>query len=118
MLAFVDVDQLKEVNDSRGHAVGDRLLRQTAETLRSSLRAYDVVVRWGGDEFLCALPNISRSAAADRLTKVAATLAGAETGHSISFGLAGYEPNDAVMELVARADADLLATRSAREHGA
>ncbi len=57
-LAFVDVDDLKTVNDSRGHLAGDALLRLVAETLLSSVRRYDVVVRYGGDEFVWALPNL------------------------------------------------------------
>jgi diguanylate cyclase (GGDEF)-like protein len=113
-LAFVDVDGLKEVNDMHGHAVGDRLLRLVADTMQSSLRRYDVVSRYGGDEFLCAMPNLRKDAAAKRLTAIAATLSAAETGHSISFGLAEHQPAESVEELVARADADLLAARRAR----
>lgn len=113
-LAFVDVDGLKEVNDTDGHAVGDRLLRLVADTMQANLRRYDLVARYGGDEFLCAMPNIRRDAAAKRMAAIAATLSAAETGHSISFGLAELQPADSVEELVARADADLLASRRAR----
>ncbi|HEY6029428.1 MAG TPA: diguanylate cyclase, partial [Gaiellaceae bacterium] len=72
------------------------------------------VARYGGDEFLCAMPNLRREAAAKRMTAIAATLSAAETGHSISFGLAELQSADGVEELVARADADLLAFRRAR----
>ncbi|MDQ3859077.1 MAG: GGDEF domain-containing protein, partial [Actinomycetota bacterium] len=114
-LAFVDVDDLKKVNDSHGHAVGDRLLYLAVEAMRATLRPYDVVVRYGGDEFLCAMPNITRGAATERMTAIAATLSAAETGHSISFGLAEHQPDDGLQELVGRADADLLAARRWRE---
>jgi len=117
-VAFVDVDNLKGVNDRDGHAAGDRLLRLTAATMRAKLRPYDVVVRYGGDEFLCAMPNISRGAAAERMTVIASALSAAELGRSISFGLAEHRTDDAPEELVARADADLLAAREARDRGA
>src|SRR5438552_15052647 len=55
VLAFVDVDGLKAVNDSQGHLAGDALLRLLGETLRANVRPYDVIVRYGGDELLCAM---------------------------------------------------------------
>lgn len=55
---FMDLDGLKPVNDSYGHAAGDRLLAATAARLRQSLRSYDFVGRVGGDEFLAILPGI------------------------------------------------------------
>ena len=54
-LAFVDIDGLKAVNDSRGHAGGDELLVLVADTIRTNVRPYDLIVRYGGDEFLCGL---------------------------------------------------------------
>ena len=116
-VAFVDVDRLKEVNDSHGHTAGDQLLRRAATAMRETLRPYDVVVRYGGDEFLCAMPNISTDAAVDRLTAIAATLTNAGTGHSITFGLAEHRLAAVELEdLIAQADADMLATRHTREH--
>src|SRR4051794_12494598 len=55
-VAFVDVDQLKRINDERGHAAGDEALRAVGNALRTALRSYDIVMRYGGDEFVCALP--------------------------------------------------------------
>jgi diguanylate cyclase (GGDEF)-like protein len=114
-LAFIDVDGLKEVNDSQGHPAGDGLLRLVVETLRANVRPYDVIVRYGGDEFLCAMPDLNRAAARDRMEKIAAALTMADTRHSITFGLAEHEPADGLNELIGRADADLLKARSARE---
>lgn len=117
-LAFVDVDRLKDVNDSAGHASGDRLLRLVASTVRGNLRSYDVLVRYGGDEFLCAMPNISAEAVAQRMAAIATTLSQSETGHGISFGLAEYQHGDGLPELVARADAGLLVAKRRGDHDA
>jgi diguanylate cyclase (GGDEF)-like protein len=56
---FMDLNGLKPINDSYGHAAGDKLLAATASRLRSSLRSYDFVARIGGDEFLAVLPGVS-----------------------------------------------------------
>jgi diguanylate cyclase (GGDEF)-like protein len=60
---MIDIDRLKEINDARGHAVGDSVLRMTAIAIRESLRDSDVGARWGGDEFAIIAPETSREAA-------------------------------------------------------
>lgn len=110
-LAFIDVDGLKEVNDTEGHVEGDRLLRLVADVLRANVRSYDVIVRYGGDEFLCAMPNVTRAAARARMDAIAATVVEADERYAISFGLAELEPGDRLEDLVGRADASLLEAR-------
>lgn len=117
-LAFIDVDHLKERNDSRGHAAGDRMLREVAETLRASLRAYDVVIRYGGDEFVCALPGMDLVDATARLAIVNTTLAYADEPGSVTIGLAELQPGESVERLIARADAALLHQRRQQRGGA
>jgi diguanylate cyclase (GGDEF)-like protein len=56
-VVIADLDNLKSVNDAYGHAAGDRLLRQCSDLLRSTLRPYDKLYRWGGDEFLLVIPS-------------------------------------------------------------
>lgn len=117
VLCFVDVNGLKQVNDSRGHLAGDALLQLVGETLRACVRPYDVIVRYGGDELICAMTNLSVPQASDRFDQVAASLTAVDADHSISFGLAAAGPGDTLRELTARADANLLASRdSARRH--
>ena len=111
MLAFIDVDGLKLLNDSQGHLAGDTLLHLVSETLRANVRPYDVILRYGGDEFICAMPNLSASDARERFERIAALLTAADAKHSITFGLAEAEPADTLQELIARADADLLQAR-------
>ena len=118
MLAFIDVDGLKQVNDSQGHLAGDMLLRRVGKTLRANVRPYDVIVRYGGDELVCAMPNLSAAEARVRFEKVAAELTAANAKHSVTFGLAEAGPADSLQELIARADADLLeARRSGQSNG-
>jgi len=59
-LAYLDVDNFKSINDSLGHATGDRLLKKVANCLVSSLRATDVIARLGGDEYACLLPETNQ----------------------------------------------------------
>ncbi len=59
-LFLLDVDHFKNINDTHGHAVGDAVLKMIAENLRDILRETDMIVRWGGEEFLAFLPAISR----------------------------------------------------------
>jgi diguanylate cyclase (GGDEF)-like protein len=114
VLAFVDVNGLKAVNDTRGHAAGDRMLREVVATLRTKLRSYDLVIRFGGDEFLCAIPGVSMDEAAERLAAVNTTLAASPERGSVTSGLADLQEHDSFEDLVARADAALYRRR--QEH--
>ena len=116
VLAFVDVDGLKEVNDSEGHLAGDALLQLVGETIRANVRPYDVIVRYGGDEFVCAMPNISAAEARSRFERIAVALAAVQSRHSVTFGIAAAEPQETLKELLARADADLLEARRGHSH--
>ena len=113
VLAFVDVDGLKQVNDDEGHLAGDALLKLVGETIRASVRPYDLVVRYGGDEFVCAMSNISVGEGRARFERIADALAAVNPEHSVTFGIAEADPGDGLQELLARADGDLLEARRA-----
>jgi diguanylate cyclase (GGDEF)-like protein len=57
---MIDLDHFKQVNDAHGHLVGDRVLQAVAEVLTSSARRYDVVGRWGGEEFVVLCPEVTK----------------------------------------------------------
>jgi diguanylate cyclase (GGDEF)-like protein len=69
-LVLVDVDHFKDVNDRHGHLVGDIVLREVAAVLSGSVRAMDRVARWGGEEFLIALPGGSAVLGAEAATRL------------------------------------------------
>ncbi|MFO7976765.1 MAG: GGDEF domain-containing protein, partial [Candidatus Hydrogenedentota bacterium] len=62
-LAFVDIDEFKEVNDVHGHAAGDRALISLAEVFKENIRSVDIVVRYGGEEFVLFFPETGEEAA-------------------------------------------------------
>ncbi|MGW8228652.1 MAG: diguanylate cyclase, partial [Gammaproteobacteria bacterium] len=64
-LLLLDLDRFKLVNDTHGHAAGDNLLKKLATEMTASLRPYDNLGRWGGEEFLCVLPNTDLQGALD-----------------------------------------------------
>ena len=68
-------DRLKDVNDREGHAAGDALLRDLVALLRSKLRPYDPVVRWGGDEFVCTISDADLETARSRFEEIRQALA-------------------------------------------
>lgn len=74
VVAFLDLDGFKFVNDSAGHAAGDRLLREVAEHLRRATRACDLVARVGGDEFCIAFPETDRASAYVALERIRGTI--------------------------------------------
>jgi diguanylate cyclase (GGDEF)-like protein len=113
VIGFLDVDRLKHVNDTRGHAAGDDLLRAVVAALRSSLRSYDVVIRYGGDEFVYSLAGADLPAALARFHAMSGLLAHRVPGRSVSAGFSELRLMDDLDALIGRADRDLYARRAA-----
>ncbi|HEX8906636.1 MAG TPA: GGDEF domain-containing protein, partial [Longimicrobiaceae bacterium] len=108
----MDLDGFKAVNDQQGHQGGDRVLCQVADVLRSEARGSDVVVRFGGDEFLAILPGGNAAAANLLADRVRARLAGLV---GLSAGIAVYHPElSSPDDLVREADRALYDVKRAR----
>jgi diguanylate cyclase (GGDEF)-like protein len=115
VLAFVDADNLKGINDMHGHAAGDEVLRQVVSTIRGCVREYDLIVRFGGDEFLCGLLNVNLADAAKRF-QVAKTDLAAIPHASFTVGLVELAPDDGLHNLIGRADAAMYQKRRQRKN--
>lgn len=108
-LVFVDLDHFKQVNDSFGHDTGDAVLVASARILRSRLRPYDVLARWGGEEFVVLLPGASGEharAVAERLRDGLESLIVPPCPSPVtgSFGVARQRQGEAASALLRRAD--------------
>jgi two-component system cell cycle response regulator len=119
-LLLVDADRFKRINDEHGHAVGDVVLREIAQRLRERVRREDAVGRWGGEEFVVALPETTPDGAArvaESLRAAVADTAVAADGQTalavtVSIGVAAWTGED-LDELVARSDRALYAAKAA-----
>ena len=97
---FLDLDHFKLINDSHGHSVGDEVLKMAAQRMQASMREEDTVSRYGGDEFVILLTQISQVSDAIRVAEkviaalaVPSTIKGQEQGWSTSIGISLY-PDD------------------------
>jgi diguanylate cyclase (GGDEF)-like protein len=121
LLFYIDVDGLKSINDSAGHAAGDSMLTRTAQVLRAVFRDSDVLGRLGGDEFAALAPatypnacnlilqRLQDAVAADNRSRVESTL-------SLSVGSAGFNPGkpSLISDLLRKADMAMYENKVAR----
>jgi diguanylate cyclase (GGDEF)-like protein len=113
VVVYVDVVGLKTLNDRDGHSAGDALLTHVVGRIRAHLRSYDLIVRLGGDEFLCVMSEMTRREARVRFDAIGAGLAAADKPSAISSGFAVLRPGDDAEQLIARADGELIESRRA-----
>jgi diguanylate cyclase (GGDEF)-like protein len=114
---LVDLDHFKQVNDTYGHQAGDYVLREIGALLRRTLRAYDILIRWGGDEFLVVLPVVEREQAFKlaervRLAVENVRLAGIP-GITASLGVASLGSDFSFDAMFAAADRQLYRAKAA-----
>jgi diguanylate cyclase (GGDEF)-like protein len=113
-----DLDHFKAVNDTFGHATGDAVLRDVAYLLRKQLRAFDLVYRLGGEEFLLLLPGADADRASDIAERLRQAIAEAPLGGqrvTMSFGVAATEPGERfdLADVAAAADRALYEAKTA-----
>ncbi|GHE21058.1 sensor domain-containing diguanylate cyclase [Halomonas urumqiensis] len=117
-LLLFDVDHFKEVNDTHGHELGDRVLSSLAREVEQVLRESDFLGRWGGEEFVVLATNSDLEAGlglAERLRQRIAELeiGGLPEGVTISIGVAAWRPGDTRKRLLARADEAMYRAKAA-----
>ncbi len=116
-LLVVDLDDFKRINDERGHAFGDDVLVRVTHALRASVRPDDLVVRWGGDEFVVVAPTADFDAARQVAARVRAGLASLVDGDGgpiqATVGVAVREPGEPWEQALGRADAAMYAGKDA-----
>ena len=107
-LVFIDVDNLKTINDGYGHLTGDFVLSNLAKTIRSKIRDSDILARWGGDEFILLLPNVSQKNAAMMIERIRDDISQKPVieGMSVTccFGVAAMKETSSFEGLVNEAD--------------
>ena len=119
LLAQLDIDHFKPINDQHGHATGDRALQAFAGTVRACVRDTDVLARWGGEEFVLMLTDTSAEHARELLERIRQAVQALEIAHSagslqltVSIGLAQHLPGDTVEHTLERADQALYRAKA------
>lgn len=121
-LLFVDVDRFKEVNETYGHVLGDKVLAAVGEVIRSSIKGRDIAARMGGEEFAVLLPQTTLSGAQALAEQLRQAIAkgrvrgpkGESIGNvTISIGVAHCTPSESLEGLIMRADAAMFAAKEA-----
>lgn len=120
-VVLADLDNLKLVNDRFGHSAGDQLLRRCADALRATLRRYDKLYRWGGDEFMLLVPSAHATDVLERLHRAIDGVNGitVSTGETlrlaVSLGAADYISSEEIDVAIERADRAMYAEKSRRK---
>jgi diguanylate cyclase len=118
-VAVLDIDNLKPINDTLGHTVGDKAIRAVARAMRSLVRADDMLFRWGGDEFLVLMFKLPQPDASRRIAKLNKILdencerwIGESVKVTVSFGVAGFTSLTDLGQAIEQADKAMYAQRN------
>jgi diguanylate cyclase (GGDEF)-like protein len=118
---MLDVDHFKNVNDTKGHPVGDEVLRELVNRLRLSVRPYDIIGRYGGEEFLILLPDTVFEEGVEVAERIRMAIrrepfnvCGEDIRISVSLGISSLDEKDQKLdELLKRADEGLYKAKNA-----
>ena len=117
-VAVLDIDNLKPINDTHGHAAGDKAIRAVARGMRSLIRADDMLFRWGGDEFLVLMFNLSEIEVSRRIARLNEILeqnceqwTGLPIRVTVSYGVAGFSSMRGLAVGIEAADQAMYAQR-------
>lgn len=118
-VAVIDIDNLKPINDTFGHTVGDKAIRAVARAMRSLVRADDMLFRWGGDEFLVLMFKLPQADAGRRLEKLNQILEencerwiGHAVKVTVSYGVSGFASLTQLGQAIEQADKAMYAQRN------
>lgn len=118
VVVMIDVDNLKGINDKFGHAAGDAVIRAAANSVRTLIRADDLLFRWGGDEFVAIIPNSTLTTVSERLSPLSDGIlarvspSGPPLRFSISWGGAEFGDRTSLDTAMKAADQAMYRTRS------
>ena len=109
-IAMLDIDFFKKINDTYGHQYGDKILKDFAEIIKESIRKTDIVIRYGGEEFLIFFPNTSKKEALIALLKIKKRLKNSNYKYTFSGGIADEGSN--LEEMIELADKRLYKAKN------
>ncbi len=114
-LIICDIDHFKQVNDQHGHLAGDRVLRSIAQVLKQTVRSTDLLMRWGGEEFVILLKNCDIASARLRGEQIRSQVESfrddAVEPFTVSLGAASLKASESIDDLLARSDKALYASK-------
>ena len=118
-ILFADIDRFKRVNDNYGHTTGDQVLKMVGHTMLNALRPFDIVGRWGGEEFLAVVVNVDLETLTTVAERMRALVTQSRLNHdsenitvSVSVGATLVLPGDDADSLVKRADEGMYRSKA------
>ena len=121
---FIDVDNLKTINDNFGHDAGDFVLRKIADIIRNSIRESDILIRVGGDEFVLGLPSARKEDAQMIIKRIKGALNNIKIDEDVrvdlSYGICEYsdfEKDLDIEDLIKAADNEMYQMKKSKEKG-